>query len=59
MTAWWANQDQNEWMDYLDSLPPDKKCYCGWNRICECTNTEECKAGKSAADKRAAVGVEE
>jgi hypothetical protein len=40
MGSEYFNEFQNAHMDYLHSLPAEKKCPCGWYLI------EECLAGK-------------
>lgn len=30
------NEDQRSWMRYLASLPPEKRCPCGWYTREEC-----------------------
>lgn len=30
------NKEQEKWMEYLATLPPEKKCDCGWNNRGDC-----------------------
>jgi hypothetical protein len=30
------NEDQQDWMRYLSTLPAEKKCECGWNERGHC-----------------------
>lgn len=32
----WANSEQQGWMKTLSSLPPEKKCDCGWDYRGDC-----------------------
>lgn len=47
----YLNSEQNDYVDYLHSLPLTEKCWCGWNRLGKCYN---CPADKTCADKVAA-----
>ena len=33
----WANPEQRAFMRYLDSLPDERTCWCGWAHIDECS----------------------
>ena len=44
------NADQESYMRYLDSISPEKKCWCGWYGIGQCLN---CKTTRTCADKLA------
>jgi hypothetical protein len=37
----WFNDDQVSWMKYLDSLPAEAKCACGWNLKGECPKCDD------------------
>ena len=36
------NSEQVSWMKYLSTLPPEKKCKCGWDLKGKCHNPQ-CK----------------
>ena len=42
------NSDQRSYMEYINSLPPESRCYCGWYKLGECYH---CPPGKTCADK--------
>lgn len=42
------NEDQQSWIRYLATVPPEKRCYCGWYHLGECSN---CPPNKTCADK--------
>lgn len=42
----YLNEEQQSWVRYLNSLPPEKKCECGWNRRGECDKCPPEKGGK-------------
>lgn len=44
------NQEQQEHMNYLSSIPPEKRCWCGWYELGKCLN---CPSGVTSADKMA------
>ena len=45
----WANTEQNDdYMDSLNRMPPEKRCYCGWYPLGEC---HSCPSTVSLADK--------
>ena len=48
------NSEQLAHMDALDRMPPETKCWCGWDRLGECWNCNRDCPGKTAADKMAA-----
>ncbi|KKM86950.1 hypothetical protein LCGC14_1273830 [marine sediment metagenome] len=43
------NKYQKDHMDYLDSLDPEKRCWCGWFLFGECYH--DCSKNKTFADK--------
>jgi hypothetical protein len=48
------NSDQRSWMESLAAIPPDRKCWCGWDRLGECNNPPSiCRPGKTSADRMA------
>lgn len=51
------NADQEAHMDYIATIPPEERCYCGWYdapgaayRLGQCTH---CPKDKTCADKLA------
>lgn len=42
------NRDQVAHMEYLASIPADKKCWCGWYLLGECPH---CSSDKTNADR--------
>lgn len=44
------NADQIRHMEYLNSLPLEDKCWCGWFKLGECAT---CPPDRTAADKLA------
>ena len=48
--AWWANSEQNDYMEDLRKTPAEELCWCGWNAFGDCGN-EHCFPDKTAADK--------
>ena len=45
------NDDQLEAWHALERIPPEQRCWCGWERLGEC---RQCPPGKTCADKMAA-----
>jgi hypothetical protein len=45
------NSDQSAHMEYLESIPPENRCWCGWYKLGKC---DKCAPGKTLADKLAA-----
>jgi hypothetical protein len=45
------NADQQSWMDALGRMPPETKCWCGWDRLGDCYNCKRDGISKSFADK--------
>lgn len=43
-----CNQDQCDYIDFLNSLPDEERCWCGWGEHGHCTN---CKSVKTFADR--------
>lgn len=39
------NSEQEEHMRYLATLPPEKKCKCGWYERGDCPNCSEVEGG--------------
>ncbi len=35
------NEDQESYMEYLATLPPEKKCKCKWYPVGECPNCDK------------------
>lgn len=50
------NRDQEEWMEYLDTLPPEKKCDCGWSVRGTCYGTCYGAVEKGGAERRDKIG---
>ena len=46
------NTEQRAYMRSLDAIPPERKCWCGWNRLGECRTG--CPPDATHADKIAA-----
>ena len=44
------NKEQLEHAEYLGTIPPEKRCWCGWFLLGKCPN---CKPGLTLADKLA------
>ncbi len=44
------NDEQQEHMTYLTTLKPEETCWCGWNKLGNCTN-DRCPPDKTCADK--------
>lgn len=47
------NSDQRDYMDYLATVPPELKCWCGWHLLAECPYCVKEQPGKTSADKMA------
>lgn len=45
------NEDQLDYMSYLATIPPEKKCWCGWYPLGECYHCRQSHPGKTCADK--------
>lgn len=45
------NQEQTAYMQYLASIPPEQKCWCGWSLLGECSNCRTYAPGKTTADR--------
>jgi hypothetical protein len=48
MASIWFNEDQQAYIEYLATIPPEQKCWCGWYKVNECPH---CPSGKTSADK--------
>lgn len=49
MTIWdGLNSDQRAYSEYIETIPFEQRCYCGWYRLGECPH---CPKGKTCADK--------
>lgn len=46
------NSEQNSYMDWLATQPPESLCYCGWYKLGECYNCRKDHPGKTNADKQ-------
>lgn len=47
------NEDQENHMRHMASLPPQKKCYCGWHELGSChARCNETHPGKTFADAK-------
>ena len=44
------NEEQREHMKWLASIPPEKRCWCGWYRLGTCPH---CPEGRTGAEKLA------
>lgn len=42
------NSEQTAYMEALDKIPLNERCWCGWYRLGECPH---CLPGKTCADK--------
>jgi len=45
----YLNSEQEAHLQYLKSIPPAERCWCGWYRLGECMN--KCPPGKTLAHK--------
>ena len=45
------NAEQRAHMDFLGSLPPTEKCYCGWYTLAGVIKCPHCPPGLSLADR--------
>lgn len=46
----YLNDEQQSHVAYLNSLPLDQLCWCGWNHVRYCWTTNECREGKTRAE---------
>jgi hypothetical protein len=53
------NQDQKEHLEYLATVPPEKRCWCGWWVLADYSDGKRlpcgCPTDKTCADKLAAA----
>ena len=45
------NSDQQNYMESLSRISPEKKCYCGWYMIDDIIPCHNCPPGKTLADR--------
>jgi hypothetical protein len=45
------NTEQQEHINYINSLQPEEKCWCGWYILGECYNCNKDKVGLTNADR--------
>jgi hypothetical protein len=44
------NEDQQDYCNYLNNIPFDKLCYCGWAPLGKCYNKYCKESGKTRED---------
>lgn len=48
------NEEQEAHMAWLATIPPNERCWCGWDRLGDCSNCNKSHAGKTRIDRHEA-----